>query len=229
MNNKDIFSREQIQSWGLIRIIDRELVIDNEIKNLKKPSSELTNVILKQWCERLKINSQEELVKWQINQGLTNTQWQELVTRRFLWTKWCEEKFAEKIDSQYLKRKNQLDNVVYSLLRVKDADLAQELYLRIKESESTFEEISSEYSVGPEKHNGGKIGPVPLNQPHPLLGKLLQISKKNQLWPPKKLENWWIVVRLEEINHAELNNELKRQLSLELGEEYLTQSFLVKN
>ena len=36
MNNKDIFSREQIQSWGLIRIIDRELVIDNEIKNLKK-------------------------------------------------------------------------------------------------------------------------------------------------------------------------------------------------
>ena len=82
----------------------------------------------------------------------------------------------------------------YSLLRVKDADLAQELYLRIKESESTFEEISSEYSVGPEKHNGGKIGPVPLNQPHPLLGKLLQISKKINFGHQKNWKNWWIVV-----------------------------------
>ena len=105
----------------------------------------------------------------------------------------------------------------YSLLRVKDQHLANELHLRIKEGEASFEEIASEYSEGPERQQGGRLGPVPLSQPHPMLAKLLQVSTPGQLWPPKQLENWWIVVRLEELHCTELNDALKQRLLLELG------------
>ena len=64
---------------------------------------------------------------------------------------------------------------------------------------------------------------VPLSQPHPMLAKLLQVSSPGQLWPPKQLEGWWIVVRLEELHCTELNNSLKQRLLLELGEKHLEQ------
>ena len=144
-----------------------------------------------------------------------------MILRRHLWIEWCSEFFKDKLNSHYLKRKSQLDKVTYSLLRVSNQNLAMELYLRIKGSEVSFKKVAEEFSEGPEQKIKGVIGPVPLSQPHPLLSKLLQISKPKQLWPPKKLDNWWIVVRLEEIHNTKLDDDLKSKLALELGEEYL--------
>ena len=126
-----------------------------------------------------------------------------------------------KLNSHYLDRKSQLDQVSYSLLRVKDQHLANELHLRIKEGEASFEEIASDYSEGPERQQGGRLGPVPLSQPHPMLAKLLQVSTPGQLWPPKQLEDWWIVVRLEELHCTELTDSLKQRLLFELGDQHI--------
>ena len=54
-----------------------------------------------------------------------------------------------------------------------------------------------------------------------MLAKLLLVSTAGQLWPPKQLENWWIVVRLDELHCTELNAALKQQLLLELGDRHL--------
>ena len=111
----------------------------------------------------------------------------------------------------------------YSLLRVKQEPLATELYLRIKEGESTFEDIASNYSDGPERETGGRIGPVPMQRPHPILARLLQVSSPGQLWQPKQLESWWIVVRLDKLENTSLTDEIAQQLGLELGEKYIEQ------
>jgi parvulin-like peptidyl-prolyl isomerase len=50
---------------------------------------------------------------------------------------------------------------------------------------------------------------------------LLEISQVGQLWPPKQLEGWWIVVRLEDRKGAQLDEALQRRLILEQGEEWL--------
>ena len=223
MLNNDSISIERLKVWGLLKIVKREKIIDQLINNSEKSSQE-KDIIFKNWCKNLNINSQNDLINWQKNQGVSNEEWETLVLRRELWLEWCNDKFKNKINSHYLKRKNQLDKVTYSLLRVRNLNLANELYLRIREGEASFEEIVLKFSEGPEKKYAGRIGPVSINQPHPLLSKLLQISEIKQLWPPKQLDNWWIVVRLEENYHAKLTDELKSQLALELGEEYLKQN-----
>ena len=114
-----------------------------------------------------------------------------------------------------------LDLITYSLLRVKDESLALELYLRINEGEEDFSDLSKTFSEGPESNNGGIIGPVNVKQTHPMLAKILLISEKNQLWPPKKIDEWWIIVRLEELINTELNEDLAMMLAYELGEMYL--------
>ena len=188
---------------------------------IAQPSAEQLKPLMQQWCQQQRIDSPEALERWQQSHGLDTKQWQQLVARRGRWLQWCEQNLEAKLNSHYLERKSQLDQVSYSLLRVKDQPLASELHLRIKEGEASFEEIAGEYSEGPERQQGGRLGPVPLSQPHPMLAKLLQVSSPGQLWPPKQLEDWWIVVRLEELHCTELNDALKQRLFFELGDRHL--------
>ena len=107
------------------------------------------------------------------------------------------------------------------MLRLRDAELAAELYQQIKEGEALFSDLASSFSEGPEKHSCGLLGPVPLSQPHPALAKLLQVSKPGQLWPPKRHEGWWVIVRLEKLLPASLDAALQETLLLEEGERAL--------
>lgn len=223
MSAAEAYSPQQLAHWGLLRQVRREALIDGCIKDVPPPEPETFKKLLEQWCAQLRIDSPQALQRWQQQQGLSADEWQAFVARRWRWLNWCETSFANKLNSHYLERKPQLDQVSYSLLRVSDQALANELYLRIKEGEASFDEVASDYSEGPEKNQGGRLGPVPLSQPHPMLAKLLQVSSPSQLWPPKQLESWWIVVRLEELHCAELTAELKQRLALELGDLHLEQ------
>ena len=123
----------------------------------------------------------------------------------------------------FLKRKPELDQVTYSLLRLRNGELASELYLQIKEGEASFADLATEFSDGQEKQTGGLLGPMPLTQPHPGLAKLLQVSQPGQLWPPKLLEGWWVIVRLEQLHGAILDQTMQERLLLDEGERAIAQ------
>ena len=77
--------------------------------------------------------------------------------------KYCESTYGHMTESRFLKRKIDLDKVVYSLIRVQDSFTANELYLRINAKEVQFSSIAKEYSLGEEKHTLGIVGPVSIN------------------------------------------------------------------
>lgn len=213
----------QLAHWGLLRQVRREELIDQYLRETEAPSSEQSTSLQHQWCSHHRIQTQEELAEWQHQQGMNQTEWQALVERPWRWSQWCLKHFEGDIPNHYLKRKPLLDQVSYSLLRVNNKPLATELYLRIKEGESSFEEIASNYSEGPERSTGGQLGPVAMQQPHPAIARLLQVSAPGQLWPPKQLEQWWIVVRLKQLHTTVLNEQTAQQLALELGDKHLQQ------
>ena len=221
-NSQSLYTTDQLSSWGLLPKVEREYLIDNYIKDLNPPTQEIFKKVTEQWFQEIGIKSEEDLKMWENQQRLSTKEWQLILVRRWKWLQWCKKNLDDKISTHYLRRKPELDQVIYSLLRVKDEFLANELFLRIKNKENTFEEICKEYSEGPEKKTGGKIGPVPLSQPHPLLSKLLQVSNDNQLWPPKQLGEWWIIVRIDKLICTELTSKIRDMLLLELGEEILS-------
>ena len=47
------------------------------------------------------------------------------------------------------------------------------------------------------------------------------MSQPGQVWDPKKINSWWVVVRLEKIHNTELNERISIKLSLELGEKHI--------
>ncbi|MBO8218856.1 peptidylprolyl isomerase [Prochlorococcus marinus] len=198
-----------------------ENLVDLTLKNVQYPLAENIREITKYWCQKKQIKGEEELKIWKEKNGFNEDQWNDYITRKWRWTKWCMDKFSERIPNYYLDKKSMLDKVEYSLIRVSSENLANELYLRIKEKESTFEEIAKKYSEGPEKQTQGIIGPDPIGKAHPALAKLLQISEKGQLWIPRKIDMWWIIVRLNYIKNSSLNESLSKELALELGSKFI--------
>lgn len=129
------------------------------------------------------------------------------------------EQFLPKAEARFLQRKTKLDRVVYSLLRLEDAGLARELYLRINEGESDFAELAARYAEGPERTTRGVVGPVPLMQAHPVLAERLRTGTPGVLMEPFRIEKWWLVVRLESYSPATLDDETAQQMARELFEE----------
>ncbi|QNG28538.1 peptidylprolyl isomerase [Synechococcus sp. LTW-R] len=224
-----VVTLEQLAGWGLLQQVQRESCIDQLIHEVRPPDANQLETLQKQWLQSHGIPNQRALHGWLNQQGLNEESWTKLITRPWLWQQWCQGQFKDQITSYYLKRKSQLDHVSYSLLRVRERTLATELYLRIKEGEATFEQVASEYSAGPERNSGGQLGPVPMQQPHPVLARLLQVSSPGQLWSPKQLENWWIVVRLNQLHATELDTKTAQQLALELGDQHLKQLLELSN
>jgi parvulin-like peptidyl-prolyl isomerase len=129
------------------------------------------------------------------------------------------EQFLPKAEARFLQRKTKLDRVVYSLLRLEDAGLARELYLRINEGESDFAELAARYAEGPERTTRGVVGPVPLMQAHPVLAERLRTGTPGVLMEPFRIEKWWLVVRLESYSPATLDDETAQQMARELFED----------
>ena len=129
--------------------------------------------------------------------------------------------FEEKTEEFFKKRKEDFDQYIYSLIQVKDQNLAQELYLKLESNESEFSTLAKNYSLGPEKYSNGIVGPILLSNINPKIKEVLRATDKGLVCEPFNINDIWIVIRLEEIIYAELNDAMKKNLSNELFELFL--------
>ena len=133
------------------------------------------------------------------------------------------ERFAPKAEARFLERKNELDQVVYSLLRLENSFLARELYLQIESGESNFADLAKRYAEGPERNTNGIVGPVPLTQAHPSLVEKLRVAQPGVLLEPFRISDWWLVVRLERYSPATFTDEVSNQMCQEMFDAWLEQ------
>lgn len=198
----------------------RGIITDQAIAQVTCTQEERQNAV-QSALNQLQITSQEALNTWLQSQGLTQAELEELAIRPLLLEKFKQVNWGTKVESYFLTRKTTLDQVVYSLIRTKDLGLSQEIFFRVQEGEQSFADLAREYSEGPEAHTGGLLGPVALSQPHPALAKLLSVSQPGQLWPPRTLGEWFVIVRLEKFIPAQLDDAMRRLLIDELFENWM--------
>ncbi|NES94923.1 MAG: peptidylprolyl isomerase [Desertifilum sp. SIO1I2] len=198
----------------------RGLMIDNAIAEVTCTPEE-RQAAFQSALAQLQLTTPEAKTAWLESQGMSEAQLEELAVRPLLLEKFKQATWGNKVESYFLSRKTNLDQVVYSLIRTKDLGLAQELYFRILEGENSFADLAREYSDGAEAHTGGLLGPVAISQPHPALAKLLSVSQPGQLWPPRSLGEWFVLVRLEKFIPAQLDDAMRRYLIDELFENWL--------
>jgi parvulin-like peptidyl-prolyl isomerase len=209
-----------LNQYGMLPQLVRELLIDEAIAPITL-SAEDTLRACQQFYQQHQINSETDLQAWLQARGLSRAQLDALATRSARLEQFKQNTWGHRIESYFLQRKASLDRVIYSLIRITDMGIAQELYFRIQEGEQPFTELAREHSQGPEAQTGGLLGPVELSVPHPALAKILSVCQPGQLVPPTRLGDWIVIVRLEKFLPAQLDNPMRQRLLNELFEEWV--------
>ena len=210
-----------LSSYQMLPQLWRESLIDQAIAPISCTPEEIASAY-QQFREQNQLTSETERQAW-LERYCMNQEYLEeaLIVRMLKIEKFKQATWGHKLEPHFLKRKGQLDRVIYSMIRIKDKDIAGELYFRLQEREQTFAELAYEYSQGPEAQTGGIIGPVELGTLHSNLAKLLSISQPGQLWHPMPLGEWLVIVRLEKLIPAQLNELMRQRLLRELFEAWL--------
>jgi parvulin-like peptidyl-prolyl isomerase len=209
-----------LQQYGLMSQLQRELIIDAELGSIECTAEEIFSAY-KAFYQHQQINSDQDRTTWLQRNHLTLAQFEQLVLRTVKLDQFKQVTFGRQVDSYFLQRKNQLDCASYSLLRVKDFHLAQELFFQIQAKEATFAELAQKYSEGQEAETGGSIGPHELSIPHPTLAQTIRSLKPGQLSAPLPVVDWFVIVRLDKHLPAQLDQKMRERLREELYDHWI--------
>ncbi len=210
----------KLTSYQMLPKLRQELIIDQAINSITYTPEEKATACNSFYAQN-NLTDETSIEAWCQYHQMTTEQLESLAIRQFKINKFKEKTWALQVGSYFLQRKNQLDGVSYSLIRTKDAGLAQELYFRILEGEQTFGELAREYSEGAEAQTNGIIGPIALGNAHPQIAQKLIMSKPGELSAPIKVGEWFLILRLEKSMPAQLDAPMRQRLMNELFEIWL--------
>ncbi len=222
VGNRTITAQEIIPLLTSYQMLPRllvEIIIDRVIAPITCTPEEIAyNYSL--FCQKNQLLTETEFQAWLERYHMTPDQLAALATRSLKIEKFKQATWGHKLESYFLSCKSQLDMVIYSLIRTGDMAIAQELYFRILEQEESFAEIARKYSQA-EAQTDGCIGPVALSSCHPTLAKMLTHSHPGQLWTPMQIGEWVVIVRLEKLIPAQLDETMRQQLLNQLFADWL--------
>lgn len=204
-----------IRQQGLALAVAQAWILD-EIVNVIELPADLEKSLIRKYLETQSVNSDEEMAKWLDNKRISFKDLRCFATKAERLKQWQLRRYGDEAEIRFLERKLELDHVVYSMLRLPNQDLAEELYYRIKHGEADFSNLAEQFSQGKEKNTRGLIGPIPLAAGHPDLTAKLRIGKPNQMWQPFKISDMWIVLRFEKLLPAKLDQSTRNCMVEEL-------------
>jgi hypothetical protein len=177
----------------LRQLKERALVFEHN--NLSDPNK-VAEDATKTYCSKHGLKNQEEQQQWCLQRGMSRA---DLISEAIHdWRRTeLREQFCGNVESLYLRYKDNLDRVLYSLIRVDDAGLCRELFYAIEAGEISFGEAARLHSRGPEAKTQGIVGPVDLTTPHPEIAGRLRTAQAGQLIGPFEAAEWHTLLRLE--------------------------------
>lgn len=210
----------QLRRHGMLPALVKELVIDQAVADISLTPDQSTQAIDQFW-QANQVTSPEQGQAFLAQRGIAKNDLVFLAERAQKLQQYKLDTWGPQVESYFLQRKSNLDRVLYSLIRTKEAGLAQEIFFRIQDDGQPFADLARQYSEGQEAQTGGLIGPVELSVPHPALGRILSMSQPGQLWPPTRVGEWFVVVQLEKFLPARLDDSTRQRLIDELFNTWL--------
>ena len=210
-----------LANYQILAKLSREVFIDRAIQSIRCTKGEKAQVV-QQFYQQNGLASDSARDSWFRKHCMTPQQTEALAVRKFKIKKFKQANWGTKVAVYFIRRKKQLDRVVFSLIQTKELELAQELYFRLQEQEQSFAELAQQYSQGAESLTGGFVSPTELGKLPPALAEILATSQPGQIHPISRGE-WQMIVKLEKLIPAQLDQLMHQRLLNELFELWLTQ------
>lgn len=208
LNSKSLFPL--LAGYKLIPQLICEFIIDRAISDIQCTPEECDRAC-DEFYQEWQLTDPEQRANWLSHYGLTPEHLAQLATRKLRIEKFKEAKWGRQLRSEFLQKKRDLDRVVYSLIRTKDPGLAVELYFRIQEGEQSFGELATQYSQGEEAKTDGVLGPMEFGSLHTKFAQYLYTCPLGEVQPPIGFGDWQLIVRVEEVIPAQLNEAMRQR------------------
>ncbi|MCY7323428.1 MAG: peptidylprolyl isomerase [Phormidesmis sp. CAN_BIN36] len=144
------------------------------------------------------------LTQWCQQKEVTLDYFKTVMMREWQLQKFKQLRFADQVESEFLRIKSDLDRVEYSLIQLDDLSLAQEFYFQLRDDGVDFAQLAQEHSLGSERHTGGLVGPVALSTLPIDIATLFRNQETGVVYAPVSVNHRFWVVRLERAIAARL-------------------------
>lgn len=180
---------------GFFRALkEREVVFS--ASGLSRPEA-IHSQALEAFRARHELHTEEAMQQWCLEHGLVEEDLLSEAIHEHRAAEFRDQLLKTSRESLFLRYKDKLDRVLYSLIRVEDPGLIQELYYSIEAGEIRFGDAAERYSCGPESKTQGIIGPVDLTTPHPEIASRLRVASPGLISEPFLASDWHSIIRLE--------------------------------
>ena len=174
----------------------KERVVVSQRDDLSAPEA-IAMEAVSQYCTEHNLSSDEDRQRWCLLRGMGPNDFLAEAIHEYRRGELRSQLITTSGESLYLRYKDKLDRVLYSLLRVDDPCLCRELFYAIEAGELGFGEAARLHSSGPEAKTQGIVGPVDLTTPHPEIASRLRTAQAGQLIGPFEADQWHTLIRLE--------------------------------
>ena len=222
--NKDTL--KIIKFGNMLPNLIRNFLIDKVVSDIYLEQN-IYETEIKNFYSRNNILNKNDLDNILKNKGITEEElnYQIILPSKIL--KFAKQKFQDEIESYFLERKDFLDEYTFNIIRLKNKDLAYELYFRIDSEEADFIKLSETYSYYSALYPKGLFGPKNLQRINPLIVNKLIHASPNDLIQPFQVNEWWIILKLINKKKAKLDKPTRNMLLIEIFNKYINN--LVKN
>jgi PPIC-type PPIASE domain len=200
---------EQLHQFGLYSQLLQEIAINDLIEKMAVVWSidlDNTSIMAKSACA-IKGIEYAEIAKLPLCQGMNENQLKAIYDREVKLQKFKLAKWGDEVETYFKSYGVELDRVLISILQVKDAAVAQELFFRIQAGEKSFAEVVIDHSQGNHAHNGGIIGPVLLGDLNPGIRQILEKLKLGELSSLFQIDSYYTFIRLDKREPAILDEQ----------------------
>ena len=173
------------------------------------------------FCRKNNITEEKNLIKFLAVQGISLDDHKKNLENSEKIKIIALKEFSKNAETEFINSKTLLDQYTYSLITVKESDLAHELYLQLDSEEAEFSSLAMKYSLEGNTNKMGIIGPQSLGKVHPALKEKLLIAKKGELLNPFQIDSWWVIVKLEEKTEAKLDDFVRQKITLSLFDKWV--------
>ncbi|WP_410503735.1 hypothetical protein [Leptolyngbya sp. 7M] len=135
----------RIRHYQLLPKLRRELIIDQAIATIECTPDQIEQA-QHQLITEYHLDSDAAKQAFCRSRDLTTEDLESLLIRLIRIEKFKHQNWDVKLPSYFLQRKQALDQVIYSFIRLKDEEIAREFYFRLHEQEQSFAELVQEYS-----------------------------------------------------------------------------------
>ena len=196
------------------------VLIDQAIASMSYTLIEKKNA-LQSFYTKAQLDSVENRQEWLQQRDITMGQLEQWVEKNYRLTKFKAIVWGAMIEDHFNQCKPDLNQVIYSSIQVDDKALALDIHSRLQNNTDDFSELAERYSQSPIIRSTIVKGPVELGHIHPEISHALLDSGVGQFSSIIEVGDQFMIVRLEEVRPAELNDRMRQRLLDELFEEWV--------